>query len=187
MKNMWHVGLSPQWPLTILIIDEAHTYFREYKGSDANHQTAGRADGGERPPGGGPGQEGPQVGTLVILISQKTTGDAIPTFIRDVYPIGLSFAQKTVEAAVAALGEDIRNWPDASPVTLYDPVYVRVAVMATQGRPGYTRIRTPYVSDADTALVAEATSHLTADPDLCLDAFLSSTGHTTVPRPSLAK
>jgi S-DNA-T family DNA segregation ATPase FtsK/SpoIIIE len=25
------------------------------------------------------------------------------------------------DAQVAALGEDIRNWPDASPVTLQDP------------------------------------------------------------------
>ncbi|CAL9325044.1 hypothetical protein [Streptomyces sp. SudanB91_2054] len=105
----------------------------------------------------------------MILISQKTTGDAIPTFIRDVCPIGLSFAQKTVEAAVAALSEDIRNWPDASPVTLQDPAYVGVAVMAMRGRPGYTRIRTPYVSDADAARIAEATSHLTADPAFLLD------------------
>ncbi|MFI5758766.1 hypothetical protein [Streptomyces sp. NPDC051569] len=132
-------------------------------------------------------KKGRSVGILVILISQKTTGDAIPTFIRDVCPIGLSFAQKTVEAAVAALGEDIRNWPDASPVTLQDPAYVGVAVMAMQGRPGYTRIRTPYVSDADAARVAEDTSHLTADPDLCLDALLRSTGRTATPAPSLTK
>ncbi|MER5553209.1 hypothetical protein ABT001_16300 [Streptomyces sp. NPDC002793] len=112
------------------------------------------------------------------MLAEKTTGDAIPTFIRDVCPVGLSFAQKTVEAAVAALGDDIRNWPDASPVTLQDPAYVGVAVMAMQGRPGFTRIRTPYVSDADAARIAEATSHLTADPALCLDALLDTTGHT---------
>ncbi|MFD7736400.1 hypothetical protein ACFV6F_39245 [Kitasatospora phosalacinea] len=79
---------------------------------------------------------------------------------------------------MAALGDDIRNWPDASPVTLQDPAYVGVAVMAMQGRPGFIRIRTPYVSDADAAHIAEATSHLTADPALCLDALLDTTGHT---------
>ena len=47
-----------------------------------------------------------------------------------------------------------------------------------KGRPGFTRIRTPYVSDADAARIAEATSHLTADPALCLDALLDTTGHT---------
>ncbi len=88
---------------------------------------------------------------------------------------------------MAALGDDIRNWPDASPVTLQDPAYVGVAVMAMQGRPGFTRIRTPYVSDAHAARVAENTSHLTADPGLLLDALLHSTGRTTTPLPPLTK
>ncbi|MER6528508.1 hypothetical protein [Streptomyces sp. NPDC001508] len=56
-----------------------------------------------------------------------------------------------------------------------------------QGRPGFTPIRTPYVSDADAAHIAEATSHLTADPDLCLDALLRSTGRTTSPLLPLTK
>ncbi|MFJ2606588.1 hypothetical protein ACIO13_16645 [Streptomyces sp. NPDC087425] len=70
---------------------------------------------------------------------------------------------------------------------MQDPAYVGVTVMAMQGRPGYTRIRTPYVSDTDAARVEDATSHLTADPDLCLDALLHSTGRTTTPAPSLTK
>ncbi|OKI49088.1 cell division protein FtsK [Streptomyces sp. MJM1172] len=176
VKNMWHVGPSPEWPLVALIIDEAHTFFREYKGSDAETKRLAALTAENARLVEDLVKKGRSVGILVILISQKTTGDAIPTFIRDVCPIGLSFAQKTVEAAVAALGDDIRNWPDASPVTLQDPAYVGVAVMAMQGRPGYTRIRTPYVSDADAARVAEATSHLTADPPLCLDALLDSIG-----------
>jgi S-DNA-T family DNA segregation ATPase FtsK/SpoIIIE len=97
------------------------------------------------------------------------TGDAISTFIRDMCPVGLSFAQKTAEAAVAALGYDIRNWPDASPVTLQDPAYVGVAAMAMQGRPGFTRIRTPYVPDTEAARIAEATTHLAIDPALYLE------------------
>ncbi|MFD3555084.1 cell division protein FtsK [Streptomyces goshikiensis] len=176
VKNMWHVGPSPEWPLVALIIDEAHTFFREYKGSDAETKRLAALTAENARLVEDLVKKGRSVGMLVILISQKTTGDALPTFIRDVCPVGLSFAQKTVEAAVAALGDDIRNWPDASPVTLQDPAYVGVAVMAMQGRPGYTRIRTPYVSDADAARVAEATSHLTADPALCLDTLLDSIG-----------
>ncbi|MGW5611646.1 FtsK/SpoIIIE domain-containing protein [Streptomyces sp. NPDC003753] len=178
VKNMWHVGPSPQWPLTVLIIDEAHTFFREYKGSDAETKRLAALTAENARLVEDLVKKGRSVGILVILISQKTTGDAIPTFIRDVCPIGLSFAQKTVEAAVAALGDDIRNWPDASPVTLQDPAYVGVAVMAMQGRPGYTRIRTPYVADADAARIAEATSHLTADPAFLLDALLDTAGRT---------
>ncbi|MFI7342947.1 cell division protein FtsK [Streptomyces sp. NPDC050085] len=143
VKNMWHVGPSPQWPLTVLIIDEAHTYFREYKGSDPATKRLAALTAENARLVEDLVKKGRSIGILVILISQKTTGDAIPTFIRDVCPIGLSFAQKTVEAAVAALGDDIRNWPDASPVTLQDPAYVGVAVMAMQGRPGYARIRPP--------------------------------------------
>ncbi|MDR6980443.1 hypothetical protein J2X68_007183 [Streptomyces sp. 3330] len=45
----------------------------------------------------------------------------------------------------------------------------------------------PYVSDADAARVAGGTSHLTADPDLCLDTLLRSTGRTVTPAPSLTK
>lgn len=70
---------------------------------------------------------------------------------------------------------------------MQDPAYVGVAVMAMQGRPGCTRIRTPYVSDTDAARIAEDTSHLTADPDLCLDALLRTTGRTATPAPSLTK
>jgi S-DNA-T family DNA segregation ATPase FtsK/SpoIIIE len=104
------------------------------------------------------------VGILVILATQKSTGDAIPTFIRDVCPVGLSFAQKTAEAAVAALGEDIRDWPDANPINLQDPAYVGVASMNHQSQPGFTRIRTPHVPDAWAEEIAHATNHLAADP-----------------------
>jgi S-DNA-T family DNA segregation ATPase FtsK/SpoIIIE len=163
-RNMWHCGPRASWPLVVLIIDEAHTFFREHKGSDpATKKLAALAAENARLVEDLV-KKGRSVGMLVILATQKATGDAIPTFIRDVCPVGLSFAQKTIEAAVAALGEDIRNWPDASPVALQDPAYVGVAVMTVQGREGFTRVRTPYVDDAHTARVAADTAHLTRDP-----------------------
>ncbi|WP_385645498.1 cell division protein FtsK [Streptomyces sp. SudanB91_2054] len=60
VKNMWHVGPSPQWPLTVLIIDEAHTYFREYKGSDAETKRLAALTAENARLVEGPGQEGPQ-------------------------------------------------------------------------------------------------------------------------------
>ncbi|MFI0217299.1 cell division protein FtsK [Streptomyces lydicus] len=169
VKNMWHVGPSDNWPLTVLIIDEAHTYFRDYKGSDKESKrlaalTAENARLVEHLV-----KKGRSVGILVILATQKLTGDAIPTFIRDVCPVGLSFAQKTAEASVAALGEAIRDWPDANPMHLQDPAYVGVASMALQNRPGFTRIRTPYVADAHTAEIANISAHHTCDPQTLLD------------------
>lgn len=104
------------------------------------------------------------MGIITIPVTQKPTGDALPTSIRDVSPIGLSFAQRSTDAAVAALGENIREWPDMNPVDLQSPAYVGVLVMSATDRPGFIRVRTPYVSDADTARTAEQTAHLMRDP-----------------------
>jgi S-DNA-T family DNA segregation ATPase FtsK/SpoIIIE len=34
VKNMWHVGPSQSWPLVVVVIDEAHTFLNETKGTD---------------------------------------------------------------------------------------------------------------------------------------------------------
>ncbi|MFD8381157.1 cell division protein FtsK [Streptomyces sp. NPDC059679] len=174
VKNMWHLGPSATWPLTVLIVDEAHTYFRDHKGSDPQTKKLAALAADNARLVEDLVKKGRSVGILVIIATQKATGDAIPTFIRDVCPVGLSFAQKTAEAAVVALGEDIRNWPDANPTALQDPAYVGVASMAHQGRPGFTRIRTPYVADEDAARIATDTAHLTRDPAELLHEQLSS-------------
>ncbi|MFD7134004.1 cell division protein FtsK [Streptomyces sp. NPDC059894] len=164
VKSMWDVDPSEKWPLVVLIIDEAHTYFRDHKGSDPKTKKLAALAAENARLVEDLVKKGRSVGMLVILATQKSTGDAIPTFIRDVCPIGLSFAQKTAEAAVAALGEDIRDWPDANPINLQDPAYVGVASMNHQSQPGFTRIRTPYVPDEWAAEIAHKTAHLTADP-----------------------
>ncbi|RKE19990.1 FtsK/SpoIIIE domain-containing protein [Streptomyces sp. TLI_171] len=167
--NMWAKGPSKAWPLVVLVIDEAHTYFRDYKGSDPTTKKYAALTADNARLIEDLVKKGRSVGMVVIVATQKPTGDAIPTFIRDVCPVSLSFAQKTTESAVAALGEDIRNWPDANPVTMQDPGYVGVATMARQGHEGFTRVRIPYVDPADTARVAADTAPLTADPGLLLD------------------
>jgi S-DNA-T family DNA segregation ATPase FtsK/SpoIIIE len=160
VKNLWHVGPSERWPLVLLVIDEAHTFFAEVKGDrDAiplvleNRRLVEDIV-----------KKGRSVGICTLLATQKSTGDAIPTAIRDVCPVALSFAQRTDEAAVAALGADIRQYPEANPVALQDPAYVGVASMVVQGRPGFVRVRTPYVSDADVAAICNSTAGLTRDP-----------------------
>ncbi len=179
VKNMWHLGPTATWPLTVLIIDEAHTYFRDHKGSDAQSKKLAALAAENARLVEDLVKKGRSVGILVIIATQKGTGDAIPTFIRDVCPVGLSFAQKTADASVAALGEDIRNWPDANPTALQDPAYVGVASMAHQGRPGFTRIRTPYVPDADAVRIATDTAHLTRAPAELLEQLaVSALGRT---------
>lgn len=172
-RDMWHIGPSAAWPWVVLIIDEAHTYMRDRKGSDKETKRLAALAADNARLVEELVRKGRSVGILVILATQKATGDAIPTFIRDVCPVGLSFAQKTTDASVAALGDDIRNWPDADPTELQDPAYVGVAVMKLSGRKGFTRLRTPYVNEHQAARIAEATAHLTADPTDLLTAQLA--------------
>ncbi|MEU6374562.1 FtsK/SpoIIIE domain-containing protein [Streptomyces sp. NPDC046909] len=178
VQSMWEVGPSAAWPLVVVIIDEAHTYFRDHKGSDPKTKKLAALAAENARLVEDLVKKGRSMGILVILATQKSTGDAIPTFIRDVCPIGLSFAQKTAEAAVAALGEDIREWPDANPINLQDRSYVGVASMNHQSQPGFTRIRTPFVSGKDAAYIAARTAHLTADPADLLTAQLPGFGLT---------
>jgi S-DNA-T family DNA segregation ATPase FtsK/SpoIIIE len=65
---------------------------------------------------------------------------------------------------VAALGEEIRQHPDASPVLLNDPAYVGVAVTSLPGRPGFHRVRTPQVDHHQVTAIIRATTGLRTDP-----------------------
>jgi hypothetical protein len=79
VKNMWHVGPSESWPLVVVIVDEAHTFLNETKGTDAEskrldalaQETARLIEELIR--------KGRNVGIQVILATQKATDDAIPT------------------------------------------------------------------------------------------------------------
>jgi DNA segregation ATPase FtsK/SpoIIIE, S-DNA-T family len=73
-----------------------------------------------------------------------------------------------VDGAVAALGEEIRQHPDASPVLLNDPAYVGVAATSLPGRPGFYRVRTPQVDHHQVAAIIRASAGLRADPGVLL-------------------
>lgn len=57
-------------------------------------------------------------------------------------------------------------------MALQDPTYVGVASMVVQGRPGFVRVRTPYVSDEDVARVCAASADLARDPGELLNEAL---------------
>ena len=65
---------------------------------------------------------------------------------------------------MAALGEEIRQHPDASPVLLNDPAYVGVAVTSLPGRPGFHRVRTPQVDHHQVVAIIRTTTVLRRDP-----------------------
>lgn len=173
VRNIWQVGPSATWPLIIVILDEAHTFFAQVKdGGDRDLRRRNAIAGQNALLVEDLVKKGRSVGILTILTTQKGTGDAIPTSIRDVCAVSLSFAARTDEAAVAALGADIRQYPEASPVALQDPAYIGVASMVVAGRPGFTRFRCPLVSDVDVARLCTETAELTADPLQLLGAQL---------------
>lgn len=164
--QFWAKGPTPDMPLVFVIIDESHTFVQT-----SNRKTKALAEENalllEDL-----AKKGRSAGFVLIIITQKQTGDAIPTSVRDVCQVGLSYAVKTDEAAVAALGADIRQYPDASPTTLVGDQYRGVCVASLADRPGFSRIRTPHVAENDAALVVRATEKLTSDPGILLEAQL---------------
>jgi DNA segregation ATPase FtsK/SpoIIIE, S-DNA-T family len=164
VTDAWHLGPSPTWPLVVVVIDEAHTFFHERKGTSPevkahNALVAELSRLVEELI-----RKGRNVAVQVMLLTQRATGDAIPTRIRDNCQVAISFATRTIDGAVAALGEEIRNHPDVSPVLLNDPAYVGVAVTSLPGRPGFHRVRTPQVDHHQVAAVIRATTGLRRDP-----------------------
>jgi DNA segregation ATPase FtsK/SpoIIIE, S-DNA-T family len=168
VTDAWHLGPSSSWPLVVVVIDEAHTFFHERKGTSPevkahNALVAELSRLVEELI-----RKGRNVAIQVMLLTQRATGDAIPTRIRDNCQVAISFATRTVDGAVAALGEEIRQHPDASPVLLNDPAYVGVAVTSLPGRPGFHRVRTPQVDHHQVAAIVRATAGLRADPGVLL-------------------
>jgi DNA segregation ATPase FtsK/SpoIIIE, S-DNA-T family len=164
VTDAWHVGPSRSWPLVVVVIDEAHTFFHERKGTSPevkahNALVAELSRLVEELI-----RKGRNVAIQVMLLTQRATGDAIPTRIRDNCQVAISFATRTVDGAVAALGEEIRQHPDASPVLLNDPAYVGVAVTSLPGRPGFHRVRTPQVDHHQVAAIIRATTGRRRDP-----------------------
>jgi DNA segregation ATPase FtsK/SpoIIIE, S-DNA-T family len=180
VTDAWHLGPSPSWPLVVVVIDEAHTFFHERKGTSPEVKAHNALVAEVSRLVEELIRKGRNVAIQVMLLTQRATGDAIPTRIRDNCQVAISFATRTLDGAVAALGEEIRQHPDASPVLLNDPAYVGVAVTSLPGRPGFHRVRTPQVDHHQVAAIIRATAGLRADPAALLAA--QAPGLRPVPR-----
>jgi DNA segregation ATPase FtsK/SpoIIIE, S-DNA-T family len=164
VTDSWHLGPSPSWPLIVVVIDEAHTFFHERKGTSAEVKAQNALVAELSRLVEELIRKGRNVAIQVMLLTQRATGDAIPTRIRDNCQVAISFATRTVDGAVAALGEEIRQHPDVSPVLLNDPAYVGVAVTSLPGRPGFHRVRTPLVDHHQVAAIIRGNAGLRGDP-----------------------
>jgi S-DNA-T family DNA segregation ATPase FtsK/SpoIIIE len=162
-RNRWHAGPTVDYPLIVTVIDECHTFFdldavKGNKEADlqtraCRHLTAQLV------------KKGRSCLFLTLLITQKGTSDAVPTAIRDLCGLGLAFATTTTAAAVAGLGERIKEYPSYCPTGLRDRsmIGVTTASMMTGADP-FVRIRVPFISEDAAWARALATASMRQDP-----------------------
>lgn len=162
-KNAWHVGPTVDWPLIVTVIDECQSYLdlTAVKGDKQLEPKVRRAiflvSSLIR--------RGRSVMMLTIPATQKPTTDSLPSSIRDNCPISLCFGVKTIDAAAATLGTEIRRYESYSPVTLADPAFAGCCTVTLKtGQDPFTRLRGPYVTEDEAAEVAQASAHLLRDP-----------------------
>jgi S-DNA-T family DNA segregation ATPase FtsK/SpoIIIE len=162
-RNSWHVGPSRAWPLVIVVIDECQQYLdvAAYKG-DRDREALSRrcvALTAELV------RKGRSAMLVTVVATQKCTTDSLPSAIRDNAGIALCFGVKTIEAAAAVLGPDIREYASVSPVGLRDDEMTGVLTSTLPtGLDPFTRIRVPGFSEAEIARRAAASAHLCRDP-----------------------
>ena len=60
VTDAWHVGPSPSWPLVVVVIDEAHTFFHERKGTSPEVKAHNALVAELSPAGRGADPQGPQ-------------------------------------------------------------------------------------------------------------------------------
>jgi DNA segregation ATPase FtsK/SpoIIIE, S-DNA-T family len=170
-RNAWNSGgPTEDLPLLVTVIDECQTYLDlgQHKGDRARENMARRciALTGELI------RKGRSVLCLTILATQKPTGDSIPTSLRDNSGLAVSFALKTTESSVAALGDAIREYPGYSPTLLRETpngIGTAVATLAT-GTDPFTRLRVPEITEQWAAARAAATACNRRDPQIAIPA-----------------
>lgn len=171
-KNIWSVGVSADWPLVFVVVDETQQ-FLDMPAAKARGKEAEKACARMVTLGSDLVRKGRSVGFCTLLSTQKPTSDSLPSSISANCALSMAFSLRTLDAAKAALGQDIGNYQSLSPVSLSLPDYAGVAVASLMdGMVPFTRIRSPLVSEDQAARVAAATAHLLRDPSALVPARL---------------
>lgn len=161
VPNLWDVGPSPDWPVLVVVIDEAHSYFEQVSPAstkDLKDRNALAADNAYRT--ARTVKLCGSVGIWFIITTQKPTSDAIPTTIRANLTQGICLGVREETVAVAALGEGIKDYPDAMPTQYMTQRYKGCATTVSEHEPGFTRFRIPFCSPSVAARTALETRDL---------------------------
>ena len=141
-KNAWVVGPTPDMPLLFINLDEASSFLSlDLVKGNPKAEASVRAC---RSLAGHLITKGRSVMVFTVTMTQKQDSAATSLAVRDNSGISVCFGVKTVDAAVSALGADVRDYPSLSPVRLQDDEYIGTCVttLATGSDP-YTMIRVP--------------------------------------------
>ena len=161
VPNIWDVGPSPEWPILVVTIDEAHSYFEQVSPATDPKIKARNAIAAENAYiTANTVKKCGSVGIFFIIGTQKPTAEAIPTSIRANLTQRLCLGVQEESVAVAALGEGIKDYREAMPMQYMNQRYKGCATTTSEHEPGFTRFRTPYCSPRLAARAAKETHHL---------------------------
>ncbi|WP_169812683.1 FtsK/SpoIIIE domain-containing protein [Nocardia acidivorans] len=139
---------SPQWPVLVVLLDECQTWMQDPRVVDLTADIEAKCRG---------------AGIFLILATQKPTDNNLPTRIRDLCTTSLCFPVRTTAAAIAALGEGLREYPEMSPLHRMRPEFRGVGTIINETSSGYTQFKAPFCTRTLAAQVAHATAHYTRD------------------------
>lgn len=162
VPNFWMAGPSRKWPIIIVNVDEAHSYFKQIKPDGGNKalqaqnalaaENAWLTEDAVKKCG--------SVGIFFIISTQKSTTDAVPSAIRDNVTHKICLGVATDDVAVAALGSGIKDYPEFNPTQFYRNEFRGCGVMRNEDRPGFSRWRAPFCGPQLVTRAAHRTKQL---------------------------
>ena len=163
VTDAWHLGPSPSWPLVVVVIDEAHTFFHERKGTSPevkahNALVAELSRLVEELI-----RKGRNVAIQVMLLTQRATG------MRSRPGSGTTARSPSVRHrhprwCRGGAGRGDPPAPRRLPGPAQRPGLCRRGGHEPAGRPGFHRVRTPQVDHHQVAAIIRATTGLRTDP-----------------------
>lgn len=160
--KFWKHGPTEINPLVLVLMDECHNY-ADTKGLSGKDKQVIESNQRMMQT---ISKEGRGLGVIGIFGTQKQTGDAIPTAVRDNLEVGVCFPTFTIDAAEAALGSGIRKDEPNDPTVLVDKDS-NVGVCVVTGVPGlggrYDRVRVGDLDEDQLPGFIASTAHLRRD------------------------